>query len=793
MAELQTLWLKGNSAPARPNKGELTLEWFRGHPLNVKAGFFAGGTALADLTNVASVTLKVTSEDGATVLMSKTVAAAAFTAATAQQFLTHAAAHATFAFSAAEANIAAGSYHAVLSGLRSDGGTIPFGFGKARCLEDHAAAAGDPPENPDPGISGEAAAALVAAEAALRTAADEDLQDQLDGLTDPDWADVQNKPSTFPPENHNHNASAITEGTLDAARLPAPAVNALGGVKRNTGSAGQFVTGIDASGNLEYDDPPASFEFNVKDYGATGDARMVTDGVLTSGDNTVSSATGNFTAADVGKAIWGTNTAGGLALPLTTVASVTNSTTIEVTDAPGANWTDIWLVLGTDDTAAIQAAAAAADAAVPKGLVTVPRGGYVFSDVLFDQSYASGTRSYGVRGEGKAATVFYPAPNHACTGGYLFSNVANVDGGFFEGFSIEGAYVTFDEAGGLIVMRLGSNVRLAEVRISRTRNTGHMVQVSCPGSYVSVRNCHFEFSSAVGVDVSGSLTTLQDCYSGNHSSYALTGYGGNAIWMGGVLDECAAATVLWQSIGRVDLLNALVYAGTGQICVDLRDTSTLRAVQSTIRPWWIDGSNNATAVKLAAGTTAHLSQNTLTGSGTGHGLNNAGTVYEAGGNVISSFTGAGAMVTGPFQFKRLANDFTNPNAALADVTGMFIVMEPNGIYEIMVQGGCVSNTTTEAPLFSLNGSAAAANIVFNCGLVPTTTTWSNLFTGHAYDEISPTLGTGPGTTERPFYLHAFITNGNAQSTVYLRLRTETGGGNSATAKAGMAMRATRLG
>lgn len=51
------------------------------------------------------------------------------------------------------------------------------------------------------------------------------------------------------------NASAISSGTLSSARLPTPTTVALGGVKRNTGAAGEFVTGIDADGNLLYATP----------------------------------------------------------------------------------------------------------------------------------------------------------------------------------------------------------------------------------------------------------------------------------------------------------------------------------------------------------------------------------------------------------------------------------------------------------------------------------------------------------------------------------------------------------
>lgn len=59
----------------------------------------------------------------------------------------------------------------------------------------------------------------------------------------------------FAAASHTHAASDITSGTLDAARLPAPTTTALGGVKRNTGSAGQYVTGIDTDGSLLRDTP----------------------------------------------------------------------------------------------------------------------------------------------------------------------------------------------------------------------------------------------------------------------------------------------------------------------------------------------------------------------------------------------------------------------------------------------------------------------------------------------------------------------------------------------------------
>lgn len=70
--------------------------------------------------------------------------------------------------------------------------------------------------------------------------------------------------SAYAALSHTHVAGDVTSGTLDTARLPLPTTTTIGGVKRNTGSAGEYVTGIDASGNLEYDTPAGSTDkYNI--------------------------------------------------------------------------------------------------------------------------------------------------------------------------------------------------------------------------------------------------------------------------------------------------------------------------------------------------------------------------------------------------------------------------------------------------------------------------------------------------------------------------------------------------
>lgn len=80
------------------------------------------------------------------------------------------------------------------------------------------------------------------------------------------------------------DASQLTTGTLPRARLPAPTTTELGGVKRNTGSVGQFLTGFDSSGNALYGTPTAGGGSHTRGAWAdrpgspaVGDSYLVTD------------------------------------------------------------------------------------------------------------------------------------------------------------------------------------------------------------------------------------------------------------------------------------------------------------------------------------------------------------------------------------------------------------------------------------------------------------------------------------------------------------------------------------
>ncbi len=102
--------------------------------------------------------------------------------------------------------------------------------------------------------------------------------------------------------------------------------------------------------------------FKPQWYGAVGNGTVLTDGAMTATSTTLTSASASFSAADVGKAIIVKGAAAtGVTSLVTTIASVTNATTAVLTVAATTTVSSAYVLYGTDDTAAIQAAINAAD------------------------------------------------------------------------------------------------------------------------------------------------------------------------------------------------------------------------------------------------------------------------------------------------------------------------------------------------------------------------------------------------------------------------------------------------
>ena len=121
--------------------------------------------------------------------------------------------------------------------------------------------------------------------------------------------------------------------------------------------------------------------FNILLFGAKGDGKQVLDGV-TNSTTTFTSATANFTQADVGKAIRLPRAgAAGHAL-VTTIASVSNSTTVILANSALSNLSSDTATYGTDNTTPIQNAILAGAATGFDYTVLIPAQWFVIAGPL---------------------------------------------------------------------------------------------------------------------------------------------------------------------------------------------------------------------------------------------------------------------------------------------------------------------------------------------------------------------------------------------------------------------------
>ena len=365
---------------------------------------------------------------------------------------------------------------------------------------------------------------------------------------------------------------------------------------------------------------------------------------------------------------------------------ITGTTSITVSVAATGTYSGVHLVFGTDDTAAIQAAAAAADALTPKGTVYLPRGGYIITDSVFNQSYADGTPTYSVIGDGGRQTTFYPAPSHAKTGDTFLQKASNAHGALFQGFGWDASHHDF--ATNFYVMAPGLGATCRDLYMVNMK--GMMAFIYAFNGQGFLDSCHFEAAGNVGLMVVGGVL-VHNSYSGNHygNGVYITG-GGTLTWLGGTLDECVYRTVYVDTNSKLVLNSALVYGNgstnaiievVGEARIDncrIEPYNTgyneqglkvvtgglLQLMNCTVKGYGnsghavnVDGgealiancvltsTGSGHALNILSGATARLTCTKLTASGAGDGLANAGTCHDGGGNVADSKSGSAPVTT----------------------------------------------------------------------------------------------------------------------------------------------------
>jgi hypothetical protein len=142
--------------------------------------------------------------------------------------------------------------------------------------------------------------------------------------------------------------------------------------------------------------------FDVTQYGAVGDGKVVGNGAMSSGSAVLTSATAGFTASDVGKAISVKGAgASGVTTLVTTILAVTSATsvTLAASNASGGAVSNAVVIWGTNDTAAIQSAIDAAEAYLVShtyAQVYFPPRAYVIAGALNNTKSGNGQLVFGV-------------------------------------------------------------------------------------------------------------------------------------------------------------------------------------------------------------------------------------------------------------------------------------------------------------------------------------------------------------------------------------------------------------
>jgi len=155
-------------------------------------------------------------------------------------------------------------------------------------------------------------------------------------------------------------------------------------------------------------------EIDARDYGIVSDCRTILDANMAIGSATLTSATANFVAGDVGKVII-VGLAGSSKVTLrTTIQSRTNSTTVVLADA---NASGVAVVnqpagIGTDNGPMLSSALAAARTA--KVPLRIPAGDYaVNSQIVYD--HTAYPNPLIIKGDGKGMTKLYRFLDDAST------------------------------------------------------------------------------------------------------------------------------------------------------------------------------------------------------------------------------------------------------------------------------------------------------------------------------------------------------------------------------------------
>ena len=373
---------------------------------------------------------------------------------------------------------------------------------------------------------------------------------------------------------------------------------------------------------------------------------------ITNSSKQVSCSTANFTSADIGKEIFGTNVSGGVnqnyqgivILPRGTITAVINSTTVMVSNAAtgSSSGTNGALAWGTNDDAAFTAADAALAALPGCGTLVFPQGATMISQPHFNSmSTACQQTSTGISfttdysnayiGQGPGSTLFVVEPNF---------NFA----GCTHGTGSNGCFFTVEES-------ILSNFGMTGLGNGAT-GTNAVVLVNTNFG-VQIFNC--SFSAFCGSDSSTSNYGL-GLGTGTRAHYlAVDGWGRNGIYVSGGAgnycyycfygDNLGIPLVIQNSTSYYDYGGQMGGTG-GTIAIQVNNGSTARFFGSN---FFGGTAANGTGLEIINGTVYLFGCNFDLSSGT----TTNGVYDDAQSNSI--LYASGSVIGGSFEAVRFAN------------------------------------------------------------------------------------------------------------------------------------------
>jgi hypothetical protein len=215
------------------------------------------------------------------------------------------------------------------------------------------------------------------------------------------------------------NGSHVAMAAIQAADLPAGTTSTQGALQLDGTAADIQAPGVQAAGakgqaaDAKHVHPFQPWQFLPESYGAKGDGKIIGDATISGGSlTTLTSASAAFTSGDTGKTIIVNGALGNNAVPLISLITYVNATTVTLTTTASSAVTNASAIYGTDDTSAVNSAVTAA-----KNYATGAFGNY-HAQVLFGNKFymlASGPTQ---TGDGSTTPTFntqvplpYPAVN----------------------------------------------------------------------------------------------------------------------------------------------------------------------------------------------------------------------------------------------------------------------------------------------------------------------------------------------------------------------------------------------